>query len=179
MQDVYRGRVEVLYNGVWGRICQDEDWTIRESDVVCRQLGYDGALLNAYIGGRFNVDVGVVGFTSVRCIGNESLISNCAFRGRRWGVVQSCGYGYDSGVMCNPPGKKVTPNYKFTSKLFCYLLNLFIYSLIYLIYIYPTRATPQTRKSFVYVLIDFFFLWKGSEENITKKPLFYVSSSLL
>ena len=149
--------------------------------MVCRQLGYDGALLNAYIGGRFDVDVGVIGFTSVRCIGNENSISNCVFRGRRLGVVQSCGYGYDSGVMCNPPGKKVTPNYIFTSKLFCYLLNLFIYLLIYLIYIYPcNQGNPTNKKVLVFLcFIDFVFLLKGEEENITKKPLFYVSSSLL
>lgn len=149
--------------------------------MVCRQLGYDGALLNAYIGGRFDVDVGVIGFTSVRCIGNENSISNCVFRGRRWGVVQSCGYGYGNGVMCNPPGKKVTLNYIFTSKLFCYLLNLFIYLLIYLIYIYPcNQGNPTNKKVLVFLcFIDFVFLLKGEEENITKKPLFYVSLSLL
>lgn len=149
--------------------------------MVCRQLRYDGALLNAYTGGRFDVDVGVIGFTSVRCIGNENSISNCVFRGRRLGVVQSCGYGYDSGVMCNPPGKKVTPNFIFTSKRFCYLLNLFIYLLIYLIYIYPcNQGNPTNKKVLVFLcFIDFVFLLKGEEENITKKPLFYVSSSLL
>lgn len=126
MHDVYRGRVEVLYNGVWGRICEDESWTIRESDVVCRQLGYDGALLNAYIGGRFDVDVGVIGFTNVKCIGNENSLSNC--RGRQRRVVQSCGYGSDSGVMCNPPGKKMVRNLNIYLKAFS---KLFIYLVIY------------------------------------------------
>ena len=126
--------------------------------MVCRQLGYDGALLNAYNGGRFDVDVGVIGFTSLRCIGNENSISNCVFRGRPWGVVQSCGYSYDSGVMCNPPGKKVTPNYIFTSKLFCYLLNLFIYLLIYLIYIYPcNQGNPTNKKVLVFYVLSISF----------------------
>ena len=163
MHDVYRGRVEVLYNGVWGRICEDEDWSIRESDVVCRQLGYDGALLNAYIGGRFDVDVGVIGFTSVRCIGNENSISNC--RGRQWRVVQSCGYGYDSGVMCNPPGKKMASN-----------LNIYLkaFPLFYLFYfIQPGQWHKDVSHRFFFWFIDFLFVFGKGEgvqpANITKK----------
>lgn len=33
------GRVEVLINGIWGRIC-DNDWTIQNARVVCHQLNY-------------------------------------------------------------------------------------------------------------------------------------------
>lgn len=108
VHDVHRGRVEILHNGVWGRICYLEDWTIREANVVCRQLGYDDALLNAFIGGGSDVDAGVIGFTNVQCVGNETSISNCTSRRRQWGVLQSCQRGDENGVMCNPPSKKMT-----------------------------------------------------------------------
>ena len=39
----YEGRVEIFYNNVWGTVC-DDHWTHTEADIVCRSLGYPGAM---------------------------------------------------------------------------------------------------------------------------------------
>ena len=41
------GRVEICHNGVWGTVCGESDtipWSEKNAQVVCRQLGYSGAL---------------------------------------------------------------------------------------------------------------------------------------
>lgn len=45
------GNVKILHDGKWGSVCDDE-WDDLEADVVCRQLGFNGAI-KATTNGRF------------------------------------------------------------------------------------------------------------------------------
>ena len=37
------GRVQVWYGGKWGSICRDSLFNYAAADVICNQLGWDGA----------------------------------------------------------------------------------------------------------------------------------------
>ena len=104
------GRVEVQHKGVWGTICGNS-WDFQDANVVCRQLGFEEALAtfrNAGSGPR----TGPVWLNEVRCVGNESSISECVHIG--WGD-HDCWHNYDAGVVCRP-----------TSKAMIYLQSRFV-----------------------------------------------------
>ena len=103
---LYQGRVEVLFNGVWARICHDYRWYFQEADVVCRQLGYHSAVQPLY-NRAFAIGTGVIGVSNVQCTGNETLISKCTHRGLGWSVVSHCSHEDDVGVMCSPSGENI------------------------------------------------------------------------
>ena len=94
------GRVEVQYNGVWGTIC-DDYWDLQDANVVCRELGYDGAL-SAPQGAAFGQGTGQIWMDDVKCVGNETSISLCTHKG--WGV-HDCGHSEDASVVCQGRGK--------------------------------------------------------------------------
>jgi hypothetical protein len=91
----YEGRVELNYNGTWGAVCR-EGWDIDAARVVCRELGYQGAI--HYPGnGYFARGEGPIWMDGVNCNGDETSISGCEHKGfRRWG----CEYGDVAGVVC-------------------------------------------------------------------------------
>ena len=70
------GRVEVLYAGVWGTIT-GWNWDINAAHVVCRQLGYPGAI-SFGSSNQFGIGNGPSWFQNVRCLGNESSFEECS-----------------------------------------------------------------------------------------------------
>ena len=89
------GRVEVFYDGEWGTVC-DDGFGIEEATVVCRQLGYSGA-----VGALYNQDVvagsGTIWLDDLACNGSETGLSDCAHAG--WGS-SNCLHAEDVGVQC-------------------------------------------------------------------------------
>ena len=71
----YAGRVEVFYQGKWGKICSDS-WDIDDAKVVCRQLGFQSAVAE-FIGMNTRDDTISVAIADVACTGEESVLASC------------------------------------------------------------------------------------------------------
>ena len=90
------GRVEILYRGTWGTVC-DDHWDQQDAQVVCRELGFVGAL-DAPVRARFGRGSGRIWLDDVQCIGTENSLKNCRHRG--WGL-HNCGHNEDASVVCS------------------------------------------------------------------------------
>ena len=101
----------MLYIGRWGTICDDE-WDLQDAEVVCRQLGFEGAVA-APCCAAYGQGTGQIWLDDVKCVGNETSISECSHRG--WGI-HGCSHGEDASVRCKPRGKVKPHDEKFTNK---------------------------------------------------------------
>ncbi len=95
------GRVEVLHNSNWGTVC-DDNWSLFDADVVCRQLGYQSGVASR--GGKFGEGTGPIWLDDVMCSGQEERLEDCAHPG--WGR-EDCKHIEDAGVLC--VGSKSSP----------------------------------------------------------------------
>ncbi|XP_026992470.1 putative DMBT1-like protein isoform X2 [Tachysurus fulvidraco] len=90
------GRVEILHNGQWGTVC-DDDWDLNDAEVVCRQIGC-GKAVTAHPSAHFGQGSGEIWLNDVQCSGNESTITQCSHRGFRKHI---CSHREDAGVTCS------------------------------------------------------------------------------
>ncbi|XP_037937800.1 uncharacterized protein LOC119671297 isoform X2 [Teleopsis dalmanni] len=101
------GRLEVRYRREWGTVC-DDDFGIKEAQVVCNSLGYFGLPTlqkNIYGPGK-----GPIWLDQVSCNGNESAIDRCNHW--NWGE-HNCNHTEDVGIKCTvgtAPDQKVITN---------------------------------------------------------------------
>ena len=87
------GRVEVMYSGRWGTVC-NHNWDINAGNVVCRQLGYRRAERVA----GFGAGSGQIFLDKVRCKGFEPSLSFGRHSG--WSAHANCTNNDDAGVVC-------------------------------------------------------------------------------
>ncbi|KAM9467801.1 antigen WC1.1-like [Clarias gariepinus] len=69
------GRLEVYHNATWGSVCDDQ-WNIRNAQVVCRQLGC-GSALSADRNVTFGPGEGTIWLNRVKCRGDEIHLWDC------------------------------------------------------------------------------------------------------
>ena len=99
------GIVEVYYNGEWGAVC-DYGWDILDATVVCRQLGFESAVLVDF-GQR---PVAFISLESVMCSISDTVLASCGHYGV--GITVNCRSQYKvAGVKCK--GTHLLKNYMY------------------------------------------------------------------
>ncbi|KAM9708702.1 lysyl oxidase homolog 3B isoform 2-T3 [Menidia menidia] len=89
------GRIELFHKGEWGTVC-DDDFSIANAHVLCRQLGFVEATGWTH-SAKYGKGQGKIWLDNVLCNGGERSIDSCKSRG--WGN-SDCTHDEDAGVVC-------------------------------------------------------------------------------
>ncbi|XP_071378851.1 T-cell differentiation antigen CD6-like isoform X3 [Centroberyx affinis] len=90
------GRVELWEKGKWGTVCDDQ-WDLRDADVVCSQLGCGFAISVSGQGGSFPRGSGPIHLDELNCTGSEGNLWDCPATQQE----HDCGHKEDAGVVCS------------------------------------------------------------------------------
>ncbi len=96
--------MEVYVDGQWGTVC-DDLWDINEADVVCRELGYPGGAIHAYLSAHFGQGTDPILMDNMECSGNENSLHDCNHV-----TSHNCGHHEDAGVVCRETCKSALQN---------------------------------------------------------------------
>ena len=97
------GRVEVFHLNQWGTVC-DDNWSIFNAFVVCRQLGYTTAV-DAPVNAAFGPGRGPIWLDKVACTGEETNLSQCHHNGL---ADSDCIHAFDAGAVSASEGHECT-----------------------------------------------------------------------
>ncbi len=89
------GRVEVYYDGQWGTVC-DDSWSNQDGDIICKQLGYEGAA-KIFYRASYGEGTGPIWVDQIQCKPEHQSILDCSHNG--WGV-NDCSHREDASVEC-------------------------------------------------------------------------------
>ncbi|XP_055345426.1 lysyl oxidase homolog 4-like [Paramacrobiotus metropolitanus] len=107
------GRVEVRWDGAgeWGVICGN-GWSLKETDVVCRQLGL-GVGSRAIQNVLFTGPQRAVVLSGVACNGHEKNLVECLHKDPQAGQAECRGRESIAGVMCSTELPDLVPDMDF------------------------------------------------------------------
>ena len=78
----------------------DDEWSLQDADVACRQLGFQGAR-RAYGSAYFGAGEGPIWLDNLQCNTSESRLEDCPNKGL---LVNDCTHNQDAGVECITTG---------------------------------------------------------------------------
>ena len=97
VEDISRGRVELLIDGEWRTVC-NQGFGFKEANVICNQLGLNGArrVRTGYYGSGSG---GIVALRNRGCDGGETNILDCDLQSISMNNI-NCSHDYDVGIEC-------------------------------------------------------------------------------
>lgn len=98
------GRVEILYNGVWGTVCNKYGDSL-QADILCKQKGFIDGTAVSVIPKRYGNTTAPIYLKNVNCTSDEKLFLGCPNAG--WLEVSNCTHDDDLEVLCYSKGNYI------------------------------------------------------------------------
>ncbi|GFO24738.1 deleted in malignant brain tumors 1 protein-like, partial [Plakobranchus ocellatus] len=91
------GRVEILYNGLWGTVCSTPN-SQNQALALCRELGFPNGTVLPRSPKQFGQGSGPIYVKDVQCSVKDSLFLGCSNAG--WNITDGCTHNDDLEVIC-------------------------------------------------------------------------------